>query len=133
MNQFNFSDFIYDSVKGMTNDEKGQLLTVLAEYYFNGKTKFDNIDKTIIGVANSAIQFNRRNTKVDFETIKAWNKDVLDWVKMDTPIELVKTYGHKELNELIDKAYSELHYIPREYIQKSMEWIRDKYDPKHYL
>ena len=84
MKSFEIFDFIYETCNGYSNEQKGQLLTVLAEYYLNGVTSFPNVDKEVLGVANTAIKFNTQQSNekyVSKETLVDWNRQIIGWCK----------------------------------------------------
>ena len=137
MKQFEFVEFFYDAVKGMTREQKGDFLDVLCEYYFNGKTSF-SVGEMVVGAANVCINYNRKQQQEkqnDFDQVKQWSKDVLDWckTKCDCCMHVIKNCEQVQLDELIEKCSNDLNYIPREQIEKSFDWIRNKYDEKYYL
>lgn len=137
MKKFEFVEFFYDAVKDMTREQKGDFLDVLCEYYFNGKTSF-SVGEMVVGAANACINYNRKQQQEkqnDFEQVKQWSKDVLDWckTKCDWCMQVIKTCGQVQLDGLIEECSNDLNYIPREQIEKSFDWIRNKYDEKYYL
>lgn len=133
MKKFDFVEFFYDAVKDMTVEQKGQFITVLSEYYFNGKTKFADIDKTVIGAVNMAINYNRKQnpeSKVDeWEKKKAQSKEVLDYIKENDLIVCVKTGLTEDQKQEI---YDFLSHIPQEIIDSTINWVKTKYNENYY-
>lgn len=137
MKHFDFVEFFHDSLNGMTNEQRGQFITILCEYYFNGKTKFADMDKTVIGAANMAINYNRKqanNKVIDIETFKNWSSTILTWCKDNNKIKDIKKLtivtGFNGVQEEVEKKFPD---IPSEQVVKILTWIRDKYDEKYYL
>lgn len=138
MKQFEFVEFFYDAVKTLTVEQQGQFLKVMCEYYFDGKRDFPNVSNVVIGAANVCINYNRKQQQEkqnDFEQVKQWSKDVLDWckTKFDSCMWLIKNCEQVQLDEAIEDCSKDLSYIPIEQIKKSFDWIRNKYDEKYYL
>lgn len=128
MKTFNFVEFFYDAVKTLTVEEKGQFLDVMCEYYFNGKKNFNNISGKVIGAANMAINYNRKNTIIDQETFKDWSSEVRTWCKDAALIQNIKA-GLTTAESIKDQ----FPHIPYEQLEKIVTWIKDKYDEKFYL
>lgn len=127
MKQFNFVEFFYDAVKSLTVEQKGQFLEVMCEYYFNGKKDFPNVSNTVIGAANMAINYNKKNVSVSTETFRDWSNEVRIWCKDSCLIENIKV-GLTTAKD-IQKKFP---HIPFEYLVKIVTWIKDKYDEKFY-
>lgn len=134
MKKFDFYEFVYDSIKGMTNEQKAQFLDTMCQYYFNGKTKFADLDESVITAVNMAINYNRKQnpeSKVDeWEKKKAQSKEVLDYVKENDLIICVKAGLSDEQRTNI---YQSLSHIPQETIDSTLNWIKTKYDDRYYL
>lgn len=133
MKKFDFVEFFYDAVKGLTVEEKGQFLEVMCEYYFNGKTEFADIDKSVIGSVNMAINYNRKQnpeSKADiWERKKEQSKEVFDYIK-DNDLAIIVKAGLSEDQKY--GIYQSLSHIPQEVIDSTLNWIRYKYDENYY-
>lgn len=133
MKKFDFVEFFYDAMREMTDEQRGQFITVLSEYYFNGKTKFADIDDAVIGAANMAINYNRKQnpeSKVsDWERKKAQSKEVFEYIKDNDLMVIVKA-GLDEYQK--DDIYQHLQHIPREVFESTLNWIKTKYNENFY-
>lgn len=133
MKKFDFVEFFYDAVKTLTIEQKGQFLEVMCEYYFNGKKDFPNFSNTVIGAANMAINYNRKQNPEskadDWERKKAQSKEVFDYVKDNDLMVIVKAGMEKHQK---DNIYKSLSHIPQEVIDSTLNWIKNKYDENYY-
>lgn len=136
MKSFEIFDFIYETCNGYSNEQKGQLLTVLAEYYLNGVTSFPNVDKEVLGVANTAIKFNTQQSNekyVSKETLVDWNRQIIGWCKDNNLIKQIKVSDNIQFDNLVKCVSKHITSIPETNIRHTMEWIKNKYDEKYYL
>lgn len=130
MKHFDFVEFFYDAMNGMDYEQRGQFITVLSEYYFNGKKNFKGMDDTVIGAANMAINYIRKqdNKVVDQETFLNWSSEVRIWCKDAGLISDIK-----EGITTAEDIRNEFPHIPFEQLDKIVTWIKNKYDEKYYL
>lgn len=66
MKKFKFNEVFYDSIKGMTNKQKGEFLEILCQYYFGNEGYVligDDLDKQVLTASYNAIRYNMEHDK----------------------------------------------------------------------
>lgn len=130
MRKFEFYDYFYDAVSGLTREQKGQVMDIICEWAFgNGTKKFDDIDDVVKIICKMLLK-QIPKAKLDFEQVKALSREVLDYCKDNDLIVTVKAGLSDEQKQEICKA---LNHIPKDIVLKQLEWIATTYKDNFYF
>lgn len=129
MRKFEFYDYFYDAVSGLTREQKGQVLDIICEWAFGSGKKFDDIDD-IVKVICKILLKQIPKAKLDFEQIKALGKEVLDYCKENDLIICIKAGLDDSKKQEICNA---LNHIPKDIVLKQLDWIQNTYKDNFYF